>query len=80
MTAVYVCHSLCHAAELSGRRVQGSFDAGFAKSLWLFVFIILVLTKLCCCCCFVDLQGIRVHTRADAILRRERENGDIIHV
>jgi len=36
------------------------------------------LSKLCCCCrC---CRSIRVHIRADAIFRRERENGDISHV
>jgi len=30
----------------------------------------------CCRCC----RSIRVHIRADAIFRRERKNGDIMHV
>jgi len=30
----------------------------------------------CCRCC----RSIRLHIRADAIFRRERENGDIMHV
>jgi len=36
----------------------------------------LVLNILCCCFC----RSIRVHTRADVVFHRERENGDIMYV
>jgi len=35
-------------------------------------------SKICCCCC--SCRSIRVYIRADAIFRREGENGDTMHV
>jgi len=58
--------SVCHATQLSDWRVQITLSS------------CLVLNILCCCSCFC--RSIRVHTRADAVLRRERENGDIMYV
>jgi len=50
--------SVCHAAQLGGRRVQGSFGAASAKRIWRLVLIVshlipssvLVLVEYCCCC------------------------------
>jgi len=49
--AVYVCKSVCHAAQL-GFTVWGSFGAAFAKPFWpLVVFFVLFFTSGCQCYC-----------------------------